>query len=46
MKLSKLLHQREALLRQTRLANLAYAYRRLGEFAGRVTLYLALQASF
>jgi len=37
MKLSKLLHQREALLRQTRLANLAYAYRRLGEFAGRIT---------
>lgn len=36
MKLSKLLHQREALLRQTRLANLAYAYRRLGEFAGRI----------
>lgn len=37
MKLSKLLHQREALLRQTRLANLAYAYRRLGDFAARVT---------
>ena len=37
MKLSKLLHQREALLRQTRLANLAYAYRRLGDFADRIT---------
>jgi len=36
MKLSKLLHQREALLRQTRLANLAYAYRRLGDFAARI----------
>ena len=36
MKLSHLLHQREALLRQTRLANLAYAYRRLGDFAGRI----------
>lgn len=37
MKLSHLLHQREALLRQTRLANLAYAYRRLGDFATRAT---------
>ena len=37
MNLSKLLHQREALLRRTRLANLAYAYRRLGEFAGRIS---------
>ena len=36
MKLSHLLHQREALLRQTRLANLAYAYRRLGDFATRI----------
>ena len=36
MKLSHLLHQREALLRQTRLANLAYAYRRLGDFADRI----------
>ena len=36
MNLSKLLHQREALLRQTRLANLAYAYRRLGDFADRI----------
>jgi hypothetical protein len=36
MKLSKLLHQREALLRQTRLANLAYAYRRFGDFAARI----------
>lgn len=36
MKLSLLLHQREALLRQTRLANLAYAYRRLGDFAARI----------
>ncbi len=37
MKLSKLLHQREALLRQTRLANLAYAYRRFGDYAERIT---------
>ena len=36
MKLSHLLHQREALLRQTRLANLAYAFRRLGDFAARI----------
>ena len=36
MKLSHLLHQREALLRQTRLANLAYAYRRLSDFATRI----------
>lgn len=36
MKLSHLLHQREALLQQTRLANLAYAYRRLGDYAERV----------
>ena len=38
MKLSHLLQQREVLLRQTRLANLAYAYRRFGEFAMRVEL--------
>ena len=37
MNLSKLLHQREALLRQTRLANLAYAYRRLGDYADRIS---------
>ena len=36
MKLSLLLHQREALLQQTRLANLAYAYRRLEDFAARI----------
>jgi hypothetical protein len=36
MKLSHLLHQREALLHQTRLANLAYAYRRFGDFAARI----------
>ena len=37
MKLSHLLQQREALLRQTRLANHAYAYRRFGEFAERLS---------
>jgi hypothetical protein len=31
-----LLHQRDALLRQTRLANLAYAYQRLGDFSARI----------
>jgi hypothetical protein len=31
-----LLHRRDALLRQTRLANLAYAYQRLGSFATRI----------
>lgn len=36
MKLSELLARRQALLRQTRLANLAYAYRRLNEFAARI----------
>jgi hypothetical protein len=36
MKLSHLLRQREALLRQARLANLAFAYQRLGEFAARI----------
>lgn len=35
-KLSTLLTQREALLRQTRLANLAYAYQVLRDFAARV----------
>lgn len=36
MNFHQLLHQRDALLRQARLANTAYAYRRLGEFAGRI----------
>jgi hypothetical protein len=37
MKFSELLHQRDALLRQARLANLAYAHQRLSEFAARIT---------
>lgn len=37
MNFHQLLHQRDALLRQARLANTAYAYRRLGGFAGRIT---------
>ena len=50
MKLHQLLQQRQALLRQARLANAAYVYRELGGFAariargqlrGQVTLYLA-----
>lgn len=36
MKLSSLLAQRRALLQQTRLANLAFAYDRLSDFAGRI----------
>jgi hypothetical protein len=36
MKLSLLLAQRQALLRQARLADQAFAYRRLGEFASRI----------
>ena len=36
MHLSKLLSQRDALLRQTRLANLAYAYSQLEDFAARI----------
>ena len=36
MNLSELLHERDALLRQARLANVAYAYQRLGDFAGRI----------
>jgi hypothetical protein len=36
MKLSDLLHQREALLRQAHLANLAFAHERLGDFAARI----------
>jgi hypothetical protein len=36
MKISKLLAQRQGLLQQTQLANLAFAYAKLGEFAGRV----------
>jgi hypothetical protein len=37
MKLSTVLAQREALLRQTYLANLGFAYARLAEFGGRLT---------
>jgi len=37
MNFHQLLHQRDALLRQARLANTAYAYGRLGEFAGRIS---------
>lgn len=36
MNFHQLLQQRDALLRQARLANTAYAYRRLGDFAGRI----------
>lgn len=36
MNFHRLLQQREALLRTTRLANLAFAYARLGEFAARI----------
>ncbi len=36
MKLSHLLAQREAILQQARLANLAYAYTRLSDFAARI----------
>eukprot|EP01035_Chromulina_nebulosa_P050664 gene50664-biopygen35671 len=36
MKFLHLLHQRDALLRQARLANLAYAYQRLGDFSARL----------
>jgi len=36
MKLSALLAQRQALLRQTHLANLAFAYERLGNFVVRI----------
>ena len=36
MKISKLLAQRKGLLQQAQLANLAFAYTKLGEFAGRV----------
>lgn len=36
MKLSSLLARRSALLRQVRLANLAYAYQALGRFAARI----------
>lgn len=37
MKLSLLLLQREALLRQTRLANLAFVYRHLGSVVARIS---------
>jgi hypothetical protein len=36
MNLQQLLHHRTALLRQARMANIAFAYQRLGEFAARV----------
>ncbi len=36
MKLSSLLAQRQSLLKQARLANLAYAHDRLGDFAARI----------
>ncbi len=36
MKLSTLLAQRQALLQQARVANLAFAYQRLGDFADRI----------
>lgn len=36
MNFQQLLHDREALLRSARLANLAFAYARLGEFAARL----------
>jgi hypothetical protein len=36
MNFHHLLHQRDALLRQARLANAAYAHQRLGEFAARI----------
>jgi hypothetical protein len=36
MKFHELLHQRDALLRQARLANLAFAHQRLGDFAARI----------
>lgn len=36
MKFPELLHRRDELLRQARLANVAYAYQWLGDFAGRI----------
>ena len=36
MKYSQLLHHRDALIRQARLANVAFAHHRLGEFAARI----------
>jgi len=36
MKFSQLLRHRDGLIRQARLANVAFAYQRLGDFAGRV----------
>lgn len=36
MNIHHLLHQRDALLRQARLANAAFAYQRLGDFAARI----------
>ncbi|MDX2186438.1 MAG: hypothetical protein SFV32_05870 [Opitutaceae bacterium] len=37
MKLNTLLHQRQAILAQARLANAAFAYTELGDFAARVS---------
>lgn len=37
MNFQQLLQQRDALLRQARLANVAYAYTRLGDFGARIT---------
>jgi len=37
MKFTQLLHQRDALIRQARLANVAFAYQRLSDFAARIT---------
>ncbi len=37
MNIHHLLHHRDTLLRQARLANVAYAYQRLGEFAARIS---------
>lgn len=37
MNIQQLLHQRTALLRQARMANLAFAYQWLGVFAARIT---------
>lgn len=37
MKLSSFLAQREVLLQQARLANISFAYKRLGDFAERIT---------
>ena len=36
MKFIQLLHRRDALIREARLANIAFAYQRLGDFASRI----------